>query len=252
MGGGTKSGSPLETRDAAASAGSALQGLFSDTTTEQVGFGPFQFEQDVNTPISFEDFIGRLGEASGRLSQGAAQNVLGFDPNGLGFEESARTALSAPSFDLSDLFRSLQPFEDRERALTIGGVRNQFGTAGGRFSRNLSEAEGFTRGALADQFARRRQEIAELSFRDAENRRLQALDTIGGQRNQATQIGQQGQQQLLATILQFLQPQGSQEDPGFLPGLLQAGSTLGGAALLASGNPAGAAVLSGGVRGQSG
>lgn len=241
MGGGTKSGSPVETRGAAGSAGGVFQGLFSDTTTERRG--PFGFERDISTPISFEDFISRLGEASGRLSQGAAQNVLGFDPNSLGFEESARTALSAPSFDLSEMFAALQPFEDRERDLTISGVRNQFGTAGGRFSRNLSEAEGFTRGALADQNARRREQLSFASFQDAEQRRLQAIDTLGGQRNQAAQIGQNSQQQLLQSILQFLQPGSSTEDPGFLPGLLQAGATVGGAALLASGNPAGATVI---------
>lgn len=240
MGGGTKSGSPVETRGAAGAAGSTFEDLFSEPGDPRTIFGQ---ELSTTQAIDFDTFIERLAEAAGRLTQSATQNVLGFDPNSLGFEDSARTALSAGRFDLSDLFRSLQPFEDRERDLTISGVRNAFGTAGGRFSRNLSEAEGFTRASLADQFARRRQEIAELSFRDAEARRLQALDIIGGQRNQAAQIGGSQQQQLLATILRFLQPQGSVEDPGFLPGLLQAGATVGGAALIAGSGGAAAPVV---------
>jgi len=203
--------------------------LFADTTTERGSFG---LNRTVSTPISFEDLIGRIAEATGRLQQGATEGILGFDPSSLGIGSAAQTALNAPRFDLSAGFAALQPFEDRERDLTISGVRNQFGSAGGRFSRELSNAEGFTRGALADQFARRRQEIARTSFESAEERRIAALGEIIPGINQSAQIGAGSQQELLRTILAFLQPGASQEDPGFLPGLLQAGATLGGAAIL--------------------
>lgn len=192
--------------------------------------GPFEFEG--TQPVSFEDLIGRISEGAGRLTTASGQNALGFGGGDIGAMAAALRALSAPQADTGAVFAALKPFEDRAMSEAVTGVRSQFGSAGGRFSRNLSEAEAVTRGELTNQFARNRAEISRTSFEDAESRRIQALGAILPMLINQQSLAQGGGQDLLRTLLQFVQPGAAVQDPGLLPGLLGAGATLGGAAIL--------------------
>ena len=142
-----------------------------------------------------------LSPTGGRLQRGATTGALGFDPSGVGIEGAVQRGLTDPADRLRGLFAALVPFEERQTEEAVAGVRGSFGRLGGRFSENLLEAEGRTRGELAGQFARTREESI-----------LQA----GGQQNQ-----------LIASLLQsILGARGQTLDffapgaPSFQPGIL--------------------------------
>lgn len=208
-----KSGTPIETRGAAAAAGKSVEQVFSG--------------QDLMSVLQM------IGGNVGSLTTSSAQNILGFDPSDIGIEGSAETALGAPRFDVSDLLASLEPFEQREREMLSANVRGSFGTAGGRFSENILSAEGRAQADLSDRFSRRRETLAMGSFEDSERRRIEALGAILPSLTQAGVGGAGVTADILRSLLGFTSPGTPVQDPGIVPGLLEAGSTLGAAAILA-------------------
>lgn len=119
--------------------------------------------------------IGRdLLNPGGRLVAGASGSALGFSPGSVNIGGAASRLLDDPRDRLRGLFASLEPFERRTTEEAVEGVRGGFGRLGGRFSRNILEAEGRTRGELAGNFARSR----EQSLIDAEGQQMNSLATI--------------------------------------------------------------------------
>jgi hypothetical protein len=99
-----------------------------------------------------------VSPGGGRIQRGATTGALGFDPSMTGVESAARRILADPTDRLRGLFAALEPFEERQTEEAVAGVRGGFGRLGGRFSENLVDAEARTRGELAGQFARTREE----------------------------------------------------------------------------------------------
>jgi hypothetical protein len=201
--GGTKSGTPLETRQGSSDFAAMLQNMMRG--------GP-----------------GGLSDAFGRMTSEAWTNMLGFNPADVGLDEAAMAALRDPAERVRGLFASMEPFEERETQRQVAGQREMFGTMGGRFGRNLAGAEGELRGELSSQFGRNRQ---------------QALLQAGAMRNQALQSIMQGstaarsvanQETMLPFQLmsQFFQPGAPIMTEGLLPGLIGAGANLGGMFLM--------------------
>jgi hypothetical protein len=166
----------------------------------------------------------------GRTSSEGLINMLGFDPSQMGMDAAARASLADPTNSTMGLFRSMQPFEAQETARQVGGMRDMFGTMGGRFSRNAGEGEAMLRSQLASGFGQNRE---------------QALLAAGGQRNNALasmmQLAMQGQgqafnQQMMPFQLmnQFFQPGAPVYTEGLMPGLLQTGGTLAALAMMGS------------------
>ena len=154
------------------------------------------------------------GGGPGRLQQGSAQQALGFGPGNVGIERAVMSLLSDPSDRLRGLFASLVPFEERQTEEAVAGVRGSFGRLGGRFSENLLEAEGRTRGELAAQFARTREE----SLLAAQGQQSQSLAVI-----LQSLLGARGQ------TLDFFRPGAPNFREGFLGDFLSAGGqALGG------------------------
>ncbi len=147
----------------------------------------------------------------GRLQQQAASGALGFDVGGLGLESAVQRLLSDPTDRLRGLFAALEPFEERQRDEAVAGTRGSFGRLGGRFSRNLLEVEGRTRGEVAGQQSLVRQQgILEVG-----NQQSQVLGLI-----LQSLLGARGQ------TLDFFRPGA----PGFQPGAL--GDLLGAAGII--------------------
>ncbi len=170
------------------------------------------FGQEISgTPIETrggtEQIAGDLLSGGGRLQQGTATGTLGFDPTS-DIGAAVMRLLADPADRLQGLFAALEPFEERQREEAVAGTRGAFGRLGGRFSRNLLEGEARTRGEVAGQQTRVRQE---------------SILEAGGQ-----------QQELIATLLSallqgrgqtlgFFQPGQPQFQQGLLGDLIAAG-----------------------------
>lgn len=149
-------------------------------------------------------------------------NMLGFDPAEMGLDETAMSLLRDPADQTAGLFASMRPFEEEQTNESILGLRNALGAMGGRFSRNLLDAEVDMRGELGNQFARSRQE----ALLGANAQRSQALQHI-----MASVLGARGQafQESFApwqSTLDFFRPGGPIQQEGALPGLVGAGLNL--------------------------
>jgi hypothetical protein len=196
--GGQKSGTPLETRGGSEALGAIFQNLL------QQG-GP-----------------GALSALMGRGASESSMNMLGFDPAALGLGDIASSVLADPSDATAGLFRSMQPFEAEETARQVAGMRGQFGTMGGRFSRNAGAGEADLRQGLAGQFGMNR----ENALLSAGGQRANALMGILGAATQARQQAFGEQMQPLQMMSQFLAPGAPQFQEGILPGLIGMGGTL--------------------------
>lgn len=165
------------------------------------------------------------GLTPGRLGAESFSNLLDFNLGDLNLGGAASDLLADPRSQTSGLFAALQPFEAEETSRQVSGLRNAFGTVGGRFSRNLAEGEGALRSRLAGEFARNR----EQAILQANQQRLGAFNTI----IQAALQGDQNALQLLSIITSF----GSPGQPGFqqglLPSLISAGGNIAAAKFLA-------------------
>lgn len=123
--------------------------------------------------------------------------------------------LASPTDRTAGLFAAMEPFERRQTADQVAGVRSIFGTAGGRFGRNVASAEAVTRGELGNQFARAREEALLNAAGQNQNFLASLL--------QSSQQGGLGQLQVMADFFRGGAPQFQQ---GILPGLLSAGTSL--------------------------
>lgn len=231
MGGKEKSGTPKETRRATS--------ILGDEISRELVGAPNTGGIDRLYGGSLEGFE---EDVLGRLTTSAQHNLLGFGPGDIPLTEAVAAALADPTDVTEGLFRSLQPFEERETARQVGGQREAFGGLGGRFSRNLLSAESMLRGELASGFARERYN----KLLEAGALRNQAVANVQnallGAGAQAVQVGTAGaglRNQRAGQLLQFLQPGAPIYDPGLLPGLLSAGATLGASYLLNRGGGGG-------------
>jgi hypothetical protein len=119
---------------------------------------------------------------------------------GSGFQPG-RQGIDAAADITAGFGEAMRPFEDRETARQVAGMREMFGTAGGRFGSSILQGETELRGELGNQFARARLEAM-----------LQALAPVLG-----------AEQQQLATMAGFLAPGAPQFQQGIFGDLLGAG-----------------------------
>lgn len=153
--------------------------------------------------------------SGGRLVSEASRRSLGLpDMDLTGVTERLFTD---PGDRLQGLFAALRPFEERTAEQAAEGVRGSFGRLGGRFSRNVLDAEARTRGEVAGNFARSR----EQSLIEAEGQQIQTLATV----LQAL-LGARGQ------TLNFFQPGAPNFRPGILGDLIGAGGQIAAARML--------------------
>lgn len=205
--GGEKSGTPVETRGGTAD----LAQLFQSFLQSGNPFG--------------------MGNEFGRLATESMVNMLGFDPSQLGLGDAAAELLLDPADRVSGLFSSMVPFEAAETDRQISGLRGSFGSMGGRFSRNLADAEVRGRGELAAQFGRNR----EQALLQAAGQRLQALMGVGGMMQGARSQAFNEQFAPFQLMSQFLQPGAPIIQQGALGGLLGTAGTLAGLRFLGGG-----------------
>ena len=149
-----------------------------------------------------------LSGKGGRLAA-SSRGALGFGPDDL--SDTTSRLLVDPADRLMGLFAALEPFETRQTEEAVAGVRGGFGRLGGRFSSNLVDAEARTRGELAGQFARTREE----SILEATSQQGQLL----AQLLQAL-LGARGQ------TLDFFRPGAPNFREGVLGDLISAGGTV--------------------------
>ncbi len=196
--GGQKSGTPIETRGGSQALASFFQNMLKQG-------GP-----------------GALSSLMGKGASEGAMNMLGFDPAALGLGDIASSILTDPADSTAGLFKSMMPFEAQETVRQTAGMRGQFGTMGGRFSRNAASGEAELRGQLAGQFGMNR----ENALLTAGGQRANALMGILGAATQARQQGFNEQMMPLQLMSQFLAPGAPQFQEGILPGLIGMGGTL--------------------------
>jgi hypothetical protein len=158
------------------------------------------------------------GSSMGRMANQSMMNMLGFDPSAVGMNEAATAALTDPRDSVSGLFSAMRPFEERQTAESVAGLRDMFGSMGGRVSRGAADVESIMRGELGAQFGQNRQQ----ALLEASGQRNQALASLLAASNQA----QQGAWAPIDIMSRFMQPQAPMEREGLLPGLLSAGGNL--------------------------
>lgn len=195
--GGEKSGTPIETRAGTSDLASFYQNLLKH-----------------GGPDALASMFGR-GATQGMV------NMLGFDPSTMGLGDTAAQVLMDPTDATAGLFRSMQPFEQRETDRQVAGLRDMFGAMGGRFSRNVAGAEGTMRSQMSQGYDVNRYN----ALLSAGGQRANALMGLLGAMNQAR--GQAFNEQMLPMQLMqsFFQPGAPQQTEGILPGLLQLGGT---------------------------
>ena len=188
-----RSGTPPETRGATTAVGERL-----GTSVAAGDFDPFS-----------------------RDRAAAVMSLLGFNPADLGLGDVLGRSLEDPGDRTAGLFASLIPFERRQTAEAVEGLRAGQGALGGRFGRTAVEGETDLRGRLAGEFQRNR-EGAVLQAQGQQNQALAVLfNAILG----SGQLGQSG----INALLQFLAPGRPNFQEGISGDLLAAGGTVGGA-----------------------
>lgn len=139
----------------------------------------------------------------------------------------AQDLLADPRSRTAGLFRSLEPFERRQEAESVAELRQQFGTLGGRFGRNIAESEALLRGELAGQ----RQLTREQALLQADQQRAAALAAILQAATQAAGVGTQG----LDVVARFLQPGEPVFREGIFADLLKTGGNIAASQIAAAG-----------------
>jgi hypothetical protein len=118
---------------------------------------------------------GNVGESPfGRMQTEGMQNILGFDPGGVGVEAAIRAGLSDPRDATAGLFSEMRSFEDRMLMENAAGAREGAGMHGSRFSRGGSDIEARIRSELAGEFGRNR----ESALLDAQGQRNQLIAAL--------------------------------------------------------------------------
>lgn len=155
-------------------------------------------------------------------------NMLGFDPAQAGLSQAATAALRDPADQVSGLFAALAPIEARQTAQQVSGLRDMFGSLGGRFGTPIAQGEADLRSQIATNFNAQRQQGLLQAGQMRNNALAQLMQASLGARGQASNetLG------AMSLLSQFFRPGEAYQDPGILPGLLSAGASLGAAALL--------------------
>lgn len=135
----------------------------------------------------------RMMDPFTRLGSQSFMSLYGIDPSMLGLGKISQELLAHPEDMTSGLFRSMLPFEERETARQTAGLREMYGTMGGRFSRNLMQGETELRGELGAQFARERQR----ALLEAGGQRAQTLLGLMSQMQASQSMGLQGMQGMM-------------------------------------------------------
>jgi hypothetical protein len=193
--GGESSGTPMETRGATTSMANWYQDLIA---------GNFE-----NNPFN-------------RMSSEAAVNMLGFDPGAMGLTDVIPQLLRDPADMTSGLFASMVPFEQRMMEESTAGLRGSMGSMGGRFSRNLLDAETKMRGELSNQFASSR----EQALMQANQQRVDTVDALMRSLIGAHSVSGQNMGNLLGNASNFLRPGETVHTGGMLPGLISTAGTM--------------------------
>lgn len=192
--GGERSGTPTETRRGTRNLAGAYDAAIGGRPDQLLSFlEPFQ-----------------------RMGSQAFSGMYGYNPQDIG--GILESLLADPGDTTSGLFAAMEPFEAAETTRQVGGLRNMFGSAGARFSRNLGESESNLRGELSNQFGRARQE----GLLAANAQRGNVL----GMLMQAIQSQQNANMMPLQLANQFLMPGAPQFQEGLLPGLLGAAGSI--------------------------
>lgn len=153
-----------------------------------------------------------------RMGAQSFMNQFGLDPSELGIGDVARSVLADPADRTRGLFAAMEPFERRETEHQVGNLRDIFGTMGGRFSRNVGDAETQLRGELGGQFARSR----EQSLLEAGGQRIQALLGLLQGVNESSRTGLAP----LEMMMNFFRPGEMVWQEGVLPDLIRAGGNV--------------------------
>lgn len=209
LGSKTTSGTPLETRGAAGAAGQSIADLFG------------------GNPQALQQVISAIGTPLQRLGTQSASNLFG----NVDLQGVASQLLASPADQTKGLFAALQPFEQRTLDQSVAQLQQTFGSQGGRFSNNLLNAQNQLVTQLNQGFEQTR---AQNLLQAQSNQGAAFGDILGSILNQQN-ISQQGAVQTLGMLLNFIQPGAPVIQQGLLPGLLQAGTTLGAAKMLGSG-----------------
>jgi hypothetical protein len=189
-----RSGTPLETRGGTQQLARMLQGLLGGSPAGARG-------------------LENMMEPFHRMGAQSFMNLWGLDPRELGIGEVARDVLAHPGDRTRGLFSAMEPFEERETQRQVAEMRDIFGTAGGRFGRNVAGAEGELRGELSGQFARSR----EQALLEAGGQRIQALLGLLG-----AGIQQQGASLApLELLTRFFQPGPMVWQEGIAPDIIR-------------------------------
>lgn len=218
--GGVESGTPLETRGGTEALASMYQNMLQGGDAS-----------------GFNNMLQMFQGGSQGMGQ-SFENLFGISQGAAGVPQAVQSLLASPADRTRGLFASMRPFENRQMNEAVSGTRGMFGTAGARFSRNLGTAEAQTRGEMANQFGRARQE----GLLTAQAQQGDFLAQLMQLANQSQQTGLQG----LDAMSRFLAPGAPVYREGMLPGLLAAGGNL---AMALTGNPMGAAGLGGQLAG---
>lgn len=174
----------------------------------------------------FQSMIGSgeiLG-GGGRMSSDAWMNMLGFDPNQAGLDDSITRALMPVGAQTSDLFQALMPIEQQQTNAQVSGLREMFGAVGGRFGRNAADAEATLRSELASGFAGNRANATLAASGQQQNFIANLLQSMNQSRSNSFTP--------LSIAAQFLQPGAPIIKEGMLPSLIGAGGNLAGLAIL--------------------
>lgn len=206
--GGEQSGTPIETREAATGIGG--------TTSELFGGG-----------ATIEEIMARL-QSTTRLGGDAAQGILGLNPQNLGIEETIQGLLASPGDRTKGLFAAMEPFEARETERQVGGLREAFGSVGGRFSRNLLEGETELRTELAQGFGLQRQQ----GLLEAAGIQVDTLRTVFQGLLQSAQQGSSEAVNILGILTGHASAGAPTQTTGIVPGLVGVGAGVAGAHLL--------------------
>lgn len=98
-------------------------------------------------------------------------------------------ATTGNPFDVSQMFTSLQPIEDRMLEETLGDLYGSFSGPGQRFGTAAMRGASDLRGRALEDAMLRRSQISQSAFEAAQGRRLGASQLIGALTGQADELG---------------------------------------------------------------
>ena len=183
------------------------------------------------TASAFSNLIGSPEQGAQRIGQ-----TFGIDPSQLGLQGFAQGILSGQSPGLAGFEQANQPFQQRAINQSRSQNAQQFGTAGGRFSRNLFGANAASDAQLNQGFDQNRFQFANQARQTDIQGLASILGSLPGLQNASLAP--------LAAAGGFAQPGAPIWQQGFAGELLGSAGNLAGASIL---NPAGAGQVASGI-----